>query len=204
MNQSDQPPMPARVRRALHCLSLVLLPALAPEGVHALPRSRAPRAHSHWQPAEPIPYLRATGAPPLRFQEAAPPPDLASRPPGAAPPVPALTPTESTVALENAAAAAVLSPPGSVPAAAGESAVPASAAAKAPTVTTPAKSPPPILPDDVRPTVRPEDFLPFFQIPGAGRRPADVTVIAPANVTSPAATAPAIPPSSATYTQSPR
>ncbi len=204
MNQCDQPPMPARVRKALHCLSLVLLPALAPEGVHALPRARMPRASAHWQPAEPIPYLRATGAPPLRFQEAAPPPDLASRPPGAAPPVPALTPTESTVALENAAAAAALSPPGPVPVAASEPAANAPGAAAAPSPALPAKSPPPILPDDVRPTVRPEDFLPFFQIPGSARRPAEVSVIAPANVANPAPNAPAIPPSSATYTQSPR
>ncbi len=196
--------MPARVRRALRCLSLVLLPALAPEGVHALPRPRAPRTHSHWQPAEPIPYLRATGAPPLRFQEAAPPPDLASRPPGAAPPVPALTLTESTVALENAAAVAALSPPGTAPAAASEPAAVSDGATRPASASPPAKSPPPILPDDVRPTVRPEDFLPFFQIPGSSRRPADVTVIAPTNVASPAPTAPAIPPSSATYTQSPR
>ena len=45
--------------------------------------------------------------------------------------------------------------------------------------------PPAILPDDTRPRVRAEDFLPYFRIPG---------VPVPAQ----------LPPSSATYTQTPR
>lgn len=207
MNQSDQSPLPARVLRALRCLSIVLLPGLAPEGVQALARSRAPRAHdASWQPAEAIPYLRATGAPPLRFQAAAPPPDLVARPPGAAPPLPPLTPTESAVALENAAAASALGPPGAPPPVGTNASSPGNLSGTAPTLSAAPspKLPPPILPDDARPTVRPEDFLPFFQVPGSARRPADVTVVAPAGAAAPAPGAPPIPPSSATYTQTPR
>ena len=51
----------------------------------------------------------------------------------------------------------------------------------APATAPPSKpAPPAILPDDTRPVIRAEDFLPYFQAPGA------------------------IPPSSATYTQTPR
>ena len=50
----------------------------------------------------------------------------------------------------------------------------------APAVAQPSKpAPAAILPDDTRPVIRAEDFLPYFQVPGA------------------------LPPSSATYTQSP-
>jgi hypothetical protein len=47
------------------------------------------------------------------------------------------------------------------------------------------------LPDDLRQPTRPEDFLPYFQLPGPGVNPG---VPAPAP----------LPPSSATYTQTPR
>lgn len=114
--------------------------------------------------------------------------------------MPPLTAIESTVALANTAAAqsttAAAHPPegGSVSDRKLE-AKPAAAPAKAP--------PAAILPDDTRPSVRPEDFLPYFQVPGAAKSANEVNVIMPANIFTPPAAAP-LPPSSATYTQSPR
>jgi hypothetical protein len=58
------------------------------------------------------------------------------------------------------------------------------------------------LPDDTRPTIRPEDFLPYFQIPGSARHPADVTLLVPVPSAAPAPAS--LTPSSATYTQSPK
>jgi len=136
------------------------------------------------------PYLPVIGAPLLRFQEATPPPDLVTRPASAAPPMPALTPTESSVALANAAAtrSAMLSSraPEPAPAAKPEAKDAPAEPAKA--------TPPAIIPDDVRPPVHPEDFLPYFQIPGSTRQPGDMTPTAPAPGP--------LPPSSATYIQS--
>ncbi len=197
MNHREPPHLSAGTRRALHCLSLLLLPALAPDGAHALPRSEMPVTGSD-RSTDPKPYLPATGAPPLRFQEAAPPPDLVTRPAAAAPPTPALTPTESSVAQANAAAArstAVSEAPAVTPA----SAASETPAAKSTPPTT--KGPTAILPDNARPSVRPEDFLPYFQIPGSAQTPADVTLLVPA-AKAPPAPAP-LPPSSATYRQTP-
>ena len=59
----------------------------------------------------------------------------------------------------------------------------------------PKPAPVPILQDTVRPQVQAEDFLPFFLIPGSAR------------TTGSAPTAPEpgkLPPSSATYTESPK
>lgn len=192
MNHREQPHLPAGVRRALHCLSLVLLPALAPEGVHALPRSRPPGSGPDLRNAEQNPYLPKLGAPPLRFQEVAPPPDIVTRPAAAAPPTPALSPTETSVALANAAAARSTSTAPETPAET------PTAPKSAPAPTAPARTPAPILPDNVRPSVRPEDFLPYFQIPGSARTPSDVTLLVPAAAPQPPAT---VPPSSATYRQ---
>ncbi len=147
-----------------------------------------------------MPYLAFVGAPALRFQKATPPPDVVPRPPAGAPPVPPLTPTESAVALANAAAAqsakAGMRPPDETRA--------------IDTKPEPKPAPPPgskppaaILPDDTRPAVRPEDFLPYFQVPGAAKTAGEVNVIMPANAFTTPPSAP-IPPSSATYTQSPK
>lgn len=202
MNHREPPHLSAGTRRALHCLSLLLLPAMAPEGAHALPRSN-PHGAGHDRRTDPQPYLPVTGAPPLRFQEATPPPDLVTRPAAAAPPTPALTPTETSVALANAAAArsatltdanADVTPP--QPAA---DTPPASSATPTPALTPPPKTPSAILPDNVGPAVRPEDFLPYFQIPGSAQAAGDVTVFTPAPK-APPAPAP-LPPSSATYRQ---
>jgi hypothetical protein len=199
MNHREPSHPSGRVSKALRCLSLLLLPATAPEGLHALPHRSLPFTGSARRGAEPTPYLPITGAPPLRFQEASPPPDLVARPPAAAPPMPALTPTESSVALANAAAArsATVSTeplPATTPG--------VESPASKDTPTAPAKTPAPILRDDARPAIRPEDFLPYFQIPGSAQNPADVTLFVPAPKNAPAP-AP-LPPSSATYRQTPK
>src|SRR5581483_1603875 len=122
------------------------------------------------------------GAPPLRFQEAAPPPDLVTRPAAAAPPTPALTPTENSVALANAAATRSATIKESSP----EESQPLPATNKDTPPAPAAKTAPAILPDDARPSVKPEDFLPFFQIPGNARQPGDVTIVSPAPKAAPA------------------
>lgn len=197
MNHREPPHLPAGARRALHCLALLLVPAMAPVGAQALTRSRPASAGSEPRPA---PYLPVLGAMSLRFQEAAPPPDLATRPPAAAPPTPAQTRTETSVAIANAAAAHSAAP------FATPEATEAPVAAAPPPGNEPsapsAKTPPAILPDDARPPTRPEEVLPYFQIPGAAQRLEDVTLLAPALRVAPAP-AP-IPNSSATYTQTPK
>ena len=193
MNLREPPHLSVRRYRALRCLSLLLLTALGPKAVHSLPRSRSISDLPTGVPRpDDTPYLLTLGAPPLRFQQAPPPPDLVTRPPAGAPPVPALTPTEVTVAQANAAAAQ--------PNLATARLEPTVAKFKPAGKAVPAKPiPPSILPDDTRPAVHAEDFLPFFQIPGTARSAGDVNVIVPASLDAPA-TAP-LPPSSATYTQ---
>jgi hypothetical protein len=191
------------VRRALHSLSLLLLPIAAPKTVSALTHAHGgvDRPVGSGEDQAPLPYLPVIGAPALRFQAAPPPPDLTSRPAAAAPPVPALSLTETTVAQANLAAARPTSPAGPAPATPTE---PPPETAK--TARTPNASgkpvPPSILPDDSQPSVRPEDFLPYFQVPGAGRQPGEVNVIMPA--VRGASGSISAPPSSATYTQTPK
>jgi hypothetical protein len=104
-------------------------------------------------------YLQVIGPPPLRFQEAVPPPDLAGRPPAAAPPTPS-----ATAATGPKAAAA--SPPPSV-AAVPPVPKPTKAKPPAPVTTAPGDTSeaaaPAIIEDEMRPRVRAEEFLPFFQ-----------------------------------------
>jgi hypothetical protein len=144
--------------------------------------------------AEPAPYLPILGAQPLRVEEAPPPPDLSSRPAAGAPPVPALNPTESAVAVANADAIRVAA--NTTDDASGTAAETPEkqkqaevAQVIAPPVAPAQKTPPPILPDTSHPSVRPEDFLPYFQVPGSRSVP-DAPVPG------------AIPQSSATYIQS--
>ena len=190
------------MRKALHCLSLLLVPALTLDEGHAGPRFRLAMRPS----AEPCPYLPALGSSSMRIAEAPPPPDLVTRPAASAPPVPALSPVESSVAVANTdAVRTTVAPSSGTPMAAKSDAKSDTPETTEPAaqVTTPppapeVKSPPPILPDSVHPVVHPEDFLPYFQIPGG--RAADVNVIVPG---VPSAPAPApLPPSSATYIQS--
>lgn len=196
-----EPPLSAGARRALRGLSLLLIPALASEMAPALARQQpvagqepeAPRSASQ-------PYLTVVGAPALRFQRNTPPPDLVARPAAAAPPIPPLTPTESSVAQANAAAAQ-------------SAARGARAQDEAPVTEIKVETPPPtapvkpvpkaILPDDTRPAVRPEDFLPYFQIPGASRQTGEVNVVVPVPASANNGSLP-VAPSSATYTQSPK
>lgn len=201
MNHREPPSLPTGASRALRCLSVLLLPLLAPEAAPALARPRHAFGPTGNEPGgESLPYLAFVGAPPLRFQKAMPPPDVVPRPPAGAPPVPPLTPTESAVALANAAAAqstnAGLRPPDET------RAIDTKPEAK-PAPLPGAKPPAAILPDDTRPAVRPEDFLPYFQVPGAAKSNGEVNVIMPANAFTTPPAAP-IPPSSATYTQSPK
>ena len=107
MNHREQTHLRRGVRRTLHSLSLLLLPIVAPKTVSALtlPRARADRSAESGEDRAQQPYLPVIGTLALRFQAAPPPPDLTSRPAAAAPPVPALSPTETAVAQANLAAA---------------------------------------------------------------------------------------------------
>lgn len=186
MNHSEPTHHVRSGRMALRCLTLCLLQAFAPKAVHSLVQTGAPTSE---------PYLPTVGAPQLRFQQVLPPPDLVARPAAGAPPVPPLTPTETAVALANADAVQTVidhPPPSVLPPTAPESTTAVVAVPERP-------APPAILPDDSRRTLRPEDFLPFFQLPGTARTPADITVLVPGAAAAPAP-AP-LPPSSATYTQ---
>ncbi len=201
MNHRAHTHLRVGVRRALHCLTLMLLPAATPKNLPALTHSGATAGPPNT--FGPEPYLPALGAPALRFQLAAPPPDLTTRPAASAPPVPALSPTEATVVQANLAAAHSSAPEPITPTPPGQT-VAVQTPSPAPVApTTPTKpAPPPILPDDTRHSVRPEDFLPYFQMPGSARLPNDINLIVPAG---PSAPAPApLPPSTATYTQSPK
>jgi hypothetical protein len=186
MNHREPPQLPVGVRRALRCLSLLLVPALTLDQGHAGTRLRS-TLHTG---SEPTPYLPVVGSMSLRFEEALPPADLVSRPAAAAPPVAALSPAESSVAVANSDAAR-------------STAVAPDDTSTVKTVTPPpapvGKTPAPILPDALHPIPRAEDFLPYFQIPGSAKQVGDVNIITPAPSSVPAP-AP-LPPSSATYTQ---
>lgn len=194
MNQREPRLTPRESLWAHRYLALLLLPVLAPTNTNAIGRSRSSgpsRAHA---PEGSAPYLLAVGPPPLRFQELAPPPDLSTRLPAAAPP------SHSSKSTTHALT------PDMIPPASETTALPAAVATttelRDPSPSPGKPAPAAIIPDDTRPPVRPEDFLPFFQIPGTARGPAEVSAIVPVpgNLPSPAA----IQPSSATYTQTPR
>lgn len=175
-------------RRAFHCLSLLLLPVLVPSGMAAGDRLRLSQESApDMEEAVPLPYLPYLGAPPLRFQDPAPPHDVAARPAAAAPPQPHLTPAEASVGMANSAAANLASAHPTTESRATDE--------NAPQPEAPKPAPVPILPDTVRPQVQAEDFLPFFLIPGPAKSVGS----------APSATEPGkLPPSSATYTESPR
>lgn len=197
MNHREPPLSPADTHGKRLGLLLGLLLALASTGSHAQTRSFS--ISVVMRQSEGTPYLLATGAPPLRFQEAAPPLHPAPSAPAPAP-TPAATPTpDATTPVpteETAPAITVTTDP----------ATPAPSASNPPanpeTSTAPAKTPAPILPDDARPPIRAEDFLPYFQIPGSAKTPADVTLLVPVPKAPPAPGT--LAPSSATYTQSPK
>jgi hypothetical protein len=169
---------------ALEVAQTTAPPVLAMDGY--LPRQ---------QTGQPLPYLCVVGPPPLRFQEALPPPDLASRPPAGAPPRP-VGKTQPEVshgqALDLPIGVATTAPAGVEKRGIGPSEKSLST-----TVTT--AGPPSTLPDDAHPKVRPEDFLPFFQFPGSGANGSN-GVAAPAAPPEPPKPG-TLPPSTATYEQ---
>jgi hypothetical protein len=175
-------------RRAFHCLSLLLLPALVPSGMAEGSRPRPSEdLAANFQEVEQSPYLPFLGPPPLRFHDPAPPPDVSARPAAAAPPLPHLTQAESSVVMANSAAANSVSGHRTT-----ESRPEEPIAAPADPDRT---APVPILKDTVRPQVSAEDFLPYFLIPGTQRTVGTV----------PSAPEPGkLPPSSSTYTQIPK
>ena len=191
MNHSEPPLLPVGARRALRCLSLLLLPAITPRAALSLPRSRL-------SGDEPAPYLIVHGALALRFERPTPLPGLVTRPAAGAPPIPALSPTEATVAQANLAALQ-----STITRTQSEPLAPELSAKTARTPIAPPKnSPAAILPDDTRTSVRPEDFLPFFQIPGSAPTTGGAGLIIKTPISSSAGITP--PPSSATYTQTPK
>jgi hypothetical protein len=147
-----------------------------------------------------LPYLRYIGSPPLRFQEARPPPEISVRPL----PVAALPKSgEKTTSTLNPSAplsskvAAVAAPAAGPAVSVGKSTGTVTVAGKSLDRPVRPAGPDPLLPDDAGSKVRPEDFLPFFQFPGARN-------LEPKTAAVPAPPSPGIlPPSSATYQQTP-
>lgn len=204
-------------KRALRCLSLVILPALASEVARANPVSESflspnpiegPGATSH--SGEQVPYLTAVVAVPLRFDHAPKPPDFEVEPIPTGPAMPddQTLPTIQTPTIQPKPNLIPANPPASSPAAAANGTASSPASNTGPAAKgkngTPASSShqdnqnqdqelTPILPDDMHHDVRPEDVIPYFQFPRGG-------VILNAPVPSQPAQ-PTLPPSSATYTQ---
>lgn len=182
--------LPPGVNRALRSLLLLLLALTFRPETQAMPRIFRPKPIV--PSSSPRGYLAAVGAPLLRFEE---PPLL---------PVPSAPSAPATA--ENSPAVSAPAPSPEVtgaPVAPNPSEEPASRepkSEKSPGVKT--KSSPQIIPDDTRPAVHPEDFLPFFQFPSAGKETGSLNVIVPVP-NQPAAGTP-LPPSSATYTQTPK
>lgn len=188
MNHREPTSAPPRgVGQALPCLVFLLLPTLAADRAWSRPNLGA-----HRLAEAPQAYLPAIGAPSLRFLAPTPPPDLVGRPPAGAPPQPAVEAAAQPDVVLPAVAPVTAS---SAPTPTADTAVAAASES-----TTPARAPAPILVDELRPRVRAEDFLPYFQIPS--EHPGDPTVIVP--VPRGSNTATPLPPSSATYTQSPK
>lgn len=192
MNHRETPHHPARRREALGCLALMLL---APMGAKALPRPGSPKTHSP-HGANPTVYLPVVGAPQLRFQ---PKPIVAE-----APAKVAASPAVASPATPSSPANDFIIP--KLPDAKdhGTEAAAQNVVEKTPATTPPpaTKPPPAIITDELRPAARAEDFLPYFQMPGSARTSRDVNLLMPAPGSAP--TPAAIPPSSATYTQTPK
>jgi hypothetical protein len=178
MNFSEPTHMSLGARRAVRCLSMLLMSAPLPKGMLAGTSLKIHVGSQGGNAEESSPYLTAEGCPPLYFRQPDPAPEMANRPTIGGPPDPRLAPdgVAAVAALAPAPAKAAHdeAPP------AGDGAVPASTAPIA------------ILPDSVRPQLQAEDFLPFFVIPDSAR-----TVGAPPVPPEPGR----LPPSNATYTE---
>jgi len=137
-----------------------------------------------------LPYLPYIGPPPLRFQEARPPPELSVRPPTGDPPKAGEKSSSTSNRAPGPPPIAVAAPPAAPAVKVKSEVTSAEKSLDRPVIP---EGPPPLLPDDAGAKVRPEDFLPFFQFPGANNpKPKPATVPAPP---SPGV----LPPSSATY-----
>jgi hypothetical protein len=183
MNFREPPQATMGARKAIRCLTLLLLSSLLPKSMLGGLTVRIVIGGPSGT-GESSPYLSVPGCPPLRFREPEPPADFASHPAAAAPPQPHLTQAELSVGTANAAAAQT---------------TPQMAAHDASAVENKADGAPPassapisILPDTVRPQVQAEDFLPFFVIPESARSASSVPVPPEPGK---------LPPSSATYTE---
>lgn len=192
MNHREITHPPVRRREALGCLALMLL---APTGAAALPRPNSPQAHGT-NPANLTNYLPVLGAPQLRFQPKPIMTEPVSKPASETGPT---APTTSSSPTNDFIIPQLYGAADPVKDAAGQNSADTPAAAKPPTAP---KPPPAILYDDLRPATRAEDFLPYFQMPGSARSAGDVNLLIPAPRSAPAPAA--IPPSSATYTQTPK
>jgi hypothetical protein len=189
MNHREPTTVPRGTGQALPRLALLLLPVLALSRAWSRPNLSTPIS-----PMEPAGYLALIGAPPLRFQDAIPPPDLVMRPPGSAPPKSA-----ANEASERPDVLAYTPPPTTLGVATIPSAIPSTSTATESAAAAQPATPPPILRDELQRQAHPEDVLPYFQIPAA--QSGDANLIVPGMRSN--APAP-LPQSSATYTQSPR
>jgi hypothetical protein len=170
------------VRKAFRCLTLLLMSTPLPKGMLAGISVRIQLGPHGGGPGESSPYLVSEGAPPLCFRESEPPPQMAPKPPGGAPPEPHLA-TDGASASRAASSASAKTPtdkPGH------------DEATNEPDGSQPSTNAPiSILPDTVRPQLQAEDFLPFFVIPDSAKKP---VVPVPSDPDK-------LPPSTATYTE---
>jgi hypothetical protein len=192
MNHSEPPHPPSGARRVLHGSILLFLATLAIHRAHAIPRAILSITLERPGLRSP-PYLRTIGPAPLRFEEQPSMPDPVS-PPSA--------PMVATPPADAATEIAAIEPPAAVTTTSIQEVATTPEPAPNENESPAAKAPLPILRDDARPAVRPEDLIPYFQLPGSSHKPGGLNVIVPV---PPSDQAPAsVPPSSATYTQTPR
>lgn len=181
---------PPGAKRTLHFFALLFAAVLLCSKAAAtfLPR----RLHPAPQKVTARGYLVVGSAPELRFQEAVPPAVRVTTKPTASSASPAAPIASRDVVSPSEATTAV-----------SESAVPNEAPAEEKTSSKTRTGPPGrIIPDATRPVARPEDFLPFFRFPSAGDHSGRAEVLVP--VPPATASGTPLPPSSATYTQSPK
>jgi hypothetical protein len=170
------------VRKAFRCLTLLLMSTPLPKGMLAGISVRIQLGPHGGGPGESSPYLVSEGAPPLCFREAEPPPQMAAKPPGGAPPEPHAS---SDWASAGKAAPASAKTPTDRP---GHDETNTESDGSQPSTNAPIS----ILPDTVRPQLQAEDFLPFFVIPDAAKSAPAVPVPSEPGK---------LPPSNASYTE---
>jgi hypothetical protein len=182
--------MPPGAQRALRGLALLVVVLSSQEALATL---RLPKFYATSVRVSARGYLSSVGAPELRFQAPSSPRVRPS-------PKSAVGAAPAKIEEANAASGAAAS--------AGTQSVAPAQSTRVDTVPDEiapqkTKSGPSqrILPDTARPVAHPEDFLPFFRFPAATGPSGSVDVVVPVPATAPAG--PPLPPSSATYNQSP-